>query len=145
MFFLQSLLCDGLHKIQTAWQYFYPSWAPHIFTKLLHALGNFSCSIPRPTFARMKSDASKLEEVVRQEIMDITCPFQVLSSVDVVQKSEQIVDCHAKQKRRCIKGSPCSPPSCWQIFLRQPSSSSMVKMGPTMDFPEMFQVQSLKL
>ena len=55
--------------------YFYPSWTPHIFTKLLHAPGNFSCSIPRPIFARMKSDASVLEEVVRQEIMDITFIF----------------------------------------------------------------------
>ena len=62
----------------------YTSWAPHIFTKLLHALGNFSCSIPRPSFARMKSDASVLEEVVRQEIIDIACPFRFCQNIDVV-------------------------------------------------------------
>ena len=39
----------------------------------------------------MKSDASVLEEVVRQEIIDITCPFRFCQSVDVVQKSEQML------------------------------------------------------
>ena len=109
---------------------------PHIWTEIVHVGRPCSGSVARPRLSCVELDPSSSLECRCQEVVDLPSSMREAKHIHIIQESEQVftgskfsltsakASWLAKLKRRGMRGSPCSPPSCCWMSCRTPSLST---------------------